>query len=51
MLLSVALIGLLAGCGGDPVRPTRAAAPTVVPQKPIRIGIALGGARASRTSA
>ena len=47
MLLSVALIGLLAGCGGDPVRPTPPPAPTVVPQaKPIRIGIALGGGAA-----
>ncbi|KAG0749515.1 hypothetical protein G6F24_015229 [Rhizopus arrhizus] len=47
MLLSVALIGLLAGCGGDPVRPTPPAAPTVVPQaKPVKIGIALGGGAA-----
>jgi NTE family protein len=47
MLLSVALIGLLAGCGGDPVRPTPPPAPTVVPQaKPVKIGIALGGGAA-----
>ncbi|KAG1081047.1 hypothetical protein G6F40_015646 [Rhizopus arrhizus] len=47
MLLSVALIGLLAGCGGDPVRPTPPSAPTVVPQaKPVKIGIALGGGAA-----
>ena len=47
MLLSVALIGLLAGCGGDPVRPAPPPAPTVVPQaKPVKIGIALGGGAA-----
>lgn len=47
MLLSVALIGLLAGCGGEPVRPTPPPAPTVVPQaKPVKIGIALGGGAA-----
>ena len=39
---------LLAGCGGDPVRPTPPPAPTVVPQaKPVKIGIALGGGAAT----
>lgn len=47
VLLSVALLGLLAGCGGDPVRPAPPPAPTVVPQaKPVKIGIALGGGAA-----
>ncbi|PAM43230.1 Patatin, partial [Acinetobacter baumannii] len=47
MLLSVALLGLLAGCGGEEVRPTPPAQPTVVPQaKPVKIGIALGGGAA-----
>lgn len=46
-LLSIALLGLLAGCGGDPVRPTPPAAVAVVPQaKPVKIGIALGGGAA-----
>ncbi|WP_082591218.1 patatin-like phospholipase family protein [Stenotrophomonas pavanii] len=40
-------MGLLAGCGGEPVRPTPPPAPTVVPQaKPVKIGIALGGGAA-----
>ncbi len=52
MLLSVALIGLLAGCGGDPVRPARRRRQPWY-RKPVKIGIALGGgaARASPTSA
>ncbi|WP_353102099.1 patatin-like phospholipase family protein, partial [Stenotrophomonas lactitubi] len=47
VLLSVALLGLLAGCGGEEVRPTPPAQPTLVPQaKPVKIGIALGGGAA-----
>ncbi|WP_313178039.1 patatin-like phospholipase family protein [Stenotrophomonas sp.] len=47
VLLSVALLGLLAGCGGEEVRPTPPPQPTLVPQaKPIKIGIALGGGAA-----
>ncbi|WMJ71132.1 patatin-like phospholipase family protein [Stenotrophomonas sp. 24(2023)] len=49
VLLSVALLGLLAGCGGEAVRPTPPPAPTVVPPpqaKPVKIGIALGGGAA-----
>ena len=47
LTLSVALLGLLAGCGGDPVRPTPPPAATPVAQaKPVRIGIALGGGAA-----
>ena len=47
MIFGVALLGLLAGCGGDPVRPAAPPPPTVVPQaKPVKIGIALGGGAA-----
>ncbi|MET4681626.1 NTE family protein [Stenotrophomonas rhizophila] len=47
LTLSVALLGLLAGCGGDPVRPTPPpAAVPVTPAKPVKIGIALGGGAA-----
>ncbi|KAF1013290.1 MAG: putative NTE family protein [Stenotrophomonas maltophilia] len=49
LLLSVALLGLLAGCGGEAVRPAPPPAATVVPPaqaKPVRIGIALGGGAA-----
>ncbi|MEN5425281.1 patatin-like phospholipase family protein [Stenotrophomonas pennii] len=47
VMLSVALLGLLAGCGGENARPTPPPAPTVVqPAKPVKIGIALGGGAA-----
>lgn len=47
VLLSVALLGLLAACGGDPVRPAAPPATTVVPAaKPLKIGVALGGGAA-----
>ncbi|NIJ70231.1 patatin-like phospholipase family protein [Xanthomonas sp. 60] len=47
LLLSVALLGLLAGCGGDPVRPAPPPVTTVVPAaKPLKIGVALGGGAA-----
>jgi len=47
LTLSVALLGLLAGCGGEAVRPTPPpVATTVVPAKPVKIGIALGGGAA-----
>lgn len=47
LALCAALLGLLAGCGGDPVRPDPAPAPApVATAKPIRIGIALGGGAA-----
>jgi len=48
VLLCVALLGLLAGCGGaETTRPGPPPQPTVVPQaKPLKIGIALGGGAA-----
>lgn len=46
-LLSVALLGLLASCGGDNARPALPPAPAVVAKaKPVRIGVALGGGAA-----
>ncbi len=48
LMLSVALLGLLAGCGGgEAARPAPPPQPSVVPQaKPVKIGIALGGGAA-----
>jgi NTE family protein len=48
LTLSVALLGLLAGCGGENTRPAPIT-PVAVPAaqaKPVRIGIALGGGAA-----
>ncbi|MCD7098565.1 patatin-like phospholipase family protein [Stenotrophomonas sp. MMGLT7] len=49
LLLPLALLGLLAACGGDNVRPPAppVAGPAAAPEaKPVRIGIALGGGAA-----
>lgn len=46
-LLPFALLGLLAACGGDNVKPAVPVAATpVTPVKPVKIGVALGGGAA-----
>ncbi len=46
-LLPFALLGLLAACGGDNVKPAAPMAATpVTPVKPVKIGVALGGGAA-----
>jgi NTE family protein len=47
LLLSVALLGLLAACGGENTKPSAPAEPSrVAPAKPVKIGVALGGGAA-----
>lgn len=47
LLLSLSLLGLLAACGGDNVKPAAPVAATpVTPVKPVKIGVALGGGAA-----